>query len=250
MNRARLLAVFARRHTDSYLLLLFLVFALGITAFLMLGEEVREGEIFAFDGWLLRALRDPANPAIPLGPSWLRGAMVDITALGGTAVLTLVTIAVTGYLLVAKRASTALFVVLAVTGGAMAGVLLKQLFSRARPDLVQHFVDVANTSFPSGHATNSAVTYLTLGALLARTQKDRSIRIYLICLAVVLTLTIGSSRVYLGVHWPTDVIAGWCVGSAWAILCSLTARALQRRRALEPEGGADLSADRQEKREV
>ena len=109
------------------------------------------------------------------------------------------------------------------------------MFSRARPELVQHLVEVTNASFPSGHAMNSAITYLTLGALLARTEKSTAIRIYLIALAILLTLTIGFSRVYLGVHWPSDVIAGWCLGGAWAVLCSLAARTLQRRRMLEPE---------------
>ena len=141
-----------------------------------------------------------------------------------------------GYLLVARRVETALFLVVAIAGGALASTSLKLLFSRARPELVQHLVEVANASFPSGHAMNSAITYLTLGALLARTEKSTAIRIYLIALAILLTLTIGFSRVYLGVHWPSDVIAGWCLGGAWSILCSLAARTLQRRHMLEPEG--------------
>ncbi|HEX8365674.1 MAG TPA: phosphatase PAP2 family protein [Allosphingosinicella sp.] len=115
------------------------------------------------------------------------------------------------------------------------GVGLKALFMRPRPDVVAHLVDVTSTSFPSGHATNSAVVYLTLGALLARTQTSRRVRAYLmaVAIALTLTLTVGFSRVYLGVHWPTDVVAGWCVGAAWATSCGLLARFLQRRRTLE-----------------
>ena len=238
MNWAGLRALLARRHhAESYILLLFFVVAVGLTAFLMLASEVREGEVFAFDHWLLRALRSETDPSVAVGPGWVKVAMIDLTALGGTSVLTLITVAAAGYLVVARRASTALFLVLAVSGAALASSLLKQLFARARPDIVQHLVEVTNASFPSGHATNSAITYLTLGALLARTQQSRPIRIYLIALAMVLTLTIGFSRVYLGVHWPSDVVAGWCVGGAWAILSSLAARALQRRRTIEPEGG-------------
>jgi undecaprenyl-diphosphatase len=107
--------------------------------------------------------------------------------------------------------------------------LLKGSFLRARPDVVPHLVQVQTASFPSGHAMNSAVAYLTLGALLAGAEKSRGVRIYLMSVAIVLTLLIGVSRVYLGVHWPSDVVAGWCVGGAWAMLCSYAARALQKR---------------------
>lgn len=224
-----------KHHLDSFILVLFLAGAGGLLAFLMVASEVHEGETFAFDRWLLIALRDPADPAVPNGPAWVRHMLTDFTSLGGTAVLTLITVASAGYLLVAKRAETALFLIFAVAGGAAASTSLKLLFARARPDVVQHLVEVTNASFPSGHAMNSAITYLTLGALLARTEKSPAIRIYLIALAILLTLTIGFSRVYLGVHWPSDVIAGWCLGGAWAILCSLVARTLQRRRMLEPE---------------
>jgi undecaprenyl-diphosphatase len=130
----------------------------------------------------------------------------------------------------------ALFVVLAIAGGGLAGNLLKWLFVRARPDLVPHLVSVNSASFPSAHAMNSAVTYLTLGVLLSRSQADRRVKAYLIGMALFLTLIVGFSRVYLGVHWPTDVIAGWAVGAAWAILASLVAARLQRRHTIEREG--------------
>ena len=93
---------------------------------------------------------------------------------------------------------------------------------------------VYTASFPSGHATGSAAAYLTMGALLARFQRQRRLKIYLMSVAVLLTLMIGVSRLYLGVHWPTDVLAGWTLGSCWALMCWTIARQLQRRGAVEP----------------
>lgn len=225
----------ARLRLDILTLLLFLGVAAGVFIFMKLGSEVLEGEPIAIDRWLMLALREPADPAVPIGPDWVRQAMTDLTALGGGTVLTLATVAAAGYLFVARRFAMGLFVGAAVGTGALAASLLKLLFERARPDLVAHLVPVSSPSFPSGHAMNSAIVYLTLAALLARTEKDVAPRAYVMALALVLTLGIGVSRVYLGVHWPSDVVAGWCVGGAWAILASLIADRLQRAQAIEPE---------------
>jgi len=227
--------LFGRHHADSNLLILFLLAATGVLVFLLLASEVREGEVFGVDRWLIQALRSSSDPSVPIGPFWLQRALSDITALGGSPVLTLLTIISTGYLLAARKAATAAFLVASVSLGAIASNLLKLFFARPRPDVVSHLVDTYSTSFPSGHAMNSAIVFLTLGALLARAEADRAVRIYLMAVAIFLTLIIGFSRVYLGVHWPSDVIAGWCVGASWAILCSWIARALQRRRTIEPE---------------
>jgi len=227
--------LFAKHHADSNMLVLFLIAAAAVLIFLVLGSEVRENEVFAIDRWLIQALRSPNDPAVPLGPIWLRRALTDVTVLGGSPVLTLLTIIAAGYLLAARKAATAAFLVGAISTGAIASTLLKLVFARTRPDLVTHLVATYSSSFPSGHAMNSAVTYLTLGALLARAESDRAVRIYLMSVALFLTLIVGFSRVYLGVHWPSDVLAGWCVGAAWAILCSWIARMLQRRRTIEPE---------------
>jgi undecaprenyl-diphosphatase len=162
--------------------------------------------------------------------------MIQITALGSGVILTLVTAMVAAYLFSIKKPATALFVIGAVAGGAILSALLKAVFERPRPELVAHLVSVSSASFPSGHAMNSAVTYLTLGSLLAKSEKSRPVRIYLVSVAVFLTLLVGFSRIYLGVHWPTDVLAGWCVGSTWAIGCSLLAQFFQERRALEQAG--------------
>jgi len=218
---------------DGRLLLAFLGLAIAAFVFLKFASEVSEGETMALDRWVMLALRRPDHLDIPAGPAWLLFAMRDVTAIGGTTGLTLITLIITGFLLFLRKFATAGFVVAAVTGGAILSVLLKAVFDRARPQIVPHLVDVIDTSFPSGHAMNSAIVFLTLGALLTRTQKDRAVRVYLIAVSILLTLLVGISRVYLGVHWPSDVIAGWIVGAGWATLCLTVARLLQERNQIE-----------------
>ena len=216
-------------------ILALLAFAGGALGFGLIASEVAEGETAAFDRALMLALRNPANLADPLGPPWLEEAARDLTGLGGFTVLTLVTVAVAGFLSLSGKRRAALFVLLAVVGGTALGHALKFGFERARPDIVPHVVRVYTASFPSAHAMMSAVVYLTLGALVAGVQPGRRLKAYLLGIAVALTLLVGASRVYLGVHWPTDVLAGWCLGAAWAIGCWLVERLLQRRGQVEGE---------------
>lgn len=224
------------RNLDRRILIAFLAVTVLLAGVGNLASEVVEGDTLAFDRWLISGLRHPANPGEPLGPFWLKKTMIDLTALGGGPFLTMLTLIAAGFLVAARKWGMALFVVIAIAGGGLAGNLLKWIFVRARPDLVPHLVSVDSASFPSAHAMNSAVTFLTLGVLLSRTQKDGRLKAYLLGIAVFLTLIVGFSRVYLGVHWPTDVIAGWAVGAAWAILCSLVAARLQDRHTIEREG--------------
>lgn len=216
-----------------------LVGLLGIALFSLvfaeLADDVGEGDTRAFDERILLALRT-SDPADPLGPAWFEQSVADITALGGFAVLTLVTLLVFGYLLVLKKWGGALLLLIATLGGTALSEGLKLGFNRPRPDLVAHVVEATSMSFPSGHAMLSAATYLTLGALLARTQERRRLRGYILGAAILLTLLIGASRVYLGVHWPTDVLAGWCLGAAWAMLCWSVAHWLSRRTAGQGPG--------------
>lgn len=208
-----------------------------VWAFIALADEVREGETHAFDSALLLSLRNPQNLADPIGPSWLEEAARDITGLGGHTVLTIITIAAVAYLLMAGKRGAALLVVVAVVGGTLLSTGLKLGFERPRPDLVPHGARIYTASFPSGHAMLSAVTFLTLGALLTRVQESRRIRAFIMGLAVAMTLLVGASRIYLGVHWPSDVLAGWSVGAAWASLCWFVALQLQRRGQVEDPGG-------------
>ncbi|WP_029618780.1 phosphatase PAP2 family protein [Pseudorhizobium marinum] len=205
-------------------LVLFAVAAGGLFVFFQLTGEVLEGETRAFDETVLLMLRSAEDPGTAIGPFWLSHAMNDITALGGTTVLSLMTVLVTGYLVLARRRKIAIFTFLSVVGGWALSASLKLGVARPRPDIVPHLVEVHDLSFPSGHAMLSAVTYLTLGALLSRAEPGRITRIYTIGVAVLLTFLIGVSRVFLGVHYPTDVLGGWCAGATWALICWLIAR--------------------------
>jgi undecaprenyl-diphosphatase len=196
-------------------------------AFVEIAGDVMEGDVEALDRALLLGLRQAEDLSDPIGPAWFEEAARDVTALGGTTVLTFVTAAVVVYLFMVRKSASALFVVFAATGGLFLSNLLKLWFERARPDLVPHGAEVYTASFPSGHAMLSAVTYLTLGALLARFQTSPRLKAFFLSIAVILTLAVGASRVYLGVHWPTDVLAGWCIGAAWAAFCWFLALQLQ-----------------------
>ncbi|PBB91039.1 phosphoesterase [Mesorhizobium sp. WSM3864] len=205
-----------------------LAIACGLWGLVELMGVARATTPHAFDTEILLAFRHAGQPDSPIGPLWLQGAVRDITALGSTSVLVLITTAVIVYFLLMRRPATALFVFVSVAGGQAASSLLKFEVDRPRPDLVSHLVNETSLSFPSGHAMLSAVTYLTLGSLAARFLPNRRMKIFVLGLAVLTTVLVGTSRVYLGVHWPSDVLAGWCAGFAWAMLCWLAARLLQR----------------------
>jgi len=226
------LLTWAGRHELGVLVLLLAV-AAGIWGFVELADEVMEGETGSADQRILLAMRNPADRADPLGPAWVEEIGRDLSALGGTAFLTILTLTVSGYLLLDRKRRAALFAPTAIVGGVLLSLVLKQGFDRPRPDLVPHGAHVYTTSFPSGHSMMSAVTYLTLGALLARVQARPVMKAYVLVLAVLLTTAVGISRVYVGVHWPTDVLAGWTAGATWALVCWLAARALQRQEKVE-----------------
>lgn len=224
------------RGADLLVLLACLVVALGVLAFLAIADSVREGDTRRMDERILLALRNPDNLADPVGPPALEEVGRDLTALGGVAVLTLLTAGVTGFLLLAHRFHMVLFVLAAVLGGWLLSTALKESFDRDRPALVPYQAShVMTPSFPSGHSMLSAVVYLTLAALLARLTPQRVLKVYFVSLALLVTFLVGCSRVYLGVHWPTDVLAGWSVGLSWAVLCWLVARHLQHKGTVEAD---------------
>lgn len=228
---------------ERRLLLTLALAAFSLWAFIEISGEMLEGDSQRFDERVLMALRSAADPALPLGPVWLHEVMRDITALGSTVVLAVITIATVGFLALTRNRHAAVLVLISVVGGTLLSSLLKAAFDRARPDLVLHTTTVYSASFPSGHALMSAVVFLTLGALLAATQESTRLKIYILGLSLVLTLLVGASRVYLGVHWPTDVLAGWALGASWAMACWSLMTWLQRRGAVEPPAPAPAEPD-------
>ncbi|TCZ61032.1 phosphatase PAP2 family protein [Roseicella aquatilis] len=187
--------------------------------FLALAGEVVEGEMRAFDERLLLALRTSTDSSNPLGPPWLEEVGRDLSALGGTGVMVLLVVSVTLFLALARRQAEAMTLTAAAMGATAIELTLKGWYGRPRPDLVPHGARVFTASFPSGHATLSAAVFLTAGALLAHAEPDLRLKVYFSSLAVLLTVLVGASRVYLGVHWPTDVLAGWVLGAGWAATC-------------------------------
>lgn len=173
-------------------------------------------DLHAWEQRILIALRDPDDLSDPLGPWWFEKFAVDMTALGGHSVLILLGVIVTAYLLLRRRFATAGLLLASAAGAMLASALLKMLVGRARPDLVEHLVEVRTPSFPSGHAMLSASIYLTLGVLLARQADEPAVGRFFVVVAAAITFLIGLSRVYLGVHWPSDVLGGWVLGTLWA----------------------------------
>ncbi len=214
---------------EGIVLVALAVIAGGIWLFAEIADEVIEGDTHEIDRWILLSMRDADDRNDLWGPGWIEEAGRDLTALGGTSVLFLVTVATLGGLCLTRRWYALMTVLVAVLGGTLLVLGLKLGFDRPRPDLVPHGSHVYTQSFPSGHSMLAGVTYLTLGFLVARVTRERRLRAYIVAVSVAVTLLVGISRIYLGVHWPTDVLAGWTAGAVWALTCWVTASWLRRR---------------------
>lgn len=190
-------------------------------------DEVVEGESDWFD---THVMQWAAKLDLPKG--W-NEAIRDVTALGGVAVLSLVTGAVAIYLLVSRRWHAAILLLINTVGAVIASSLMKNFFDRDRPHFAEHASYTYTSSFPSGHSMLSTTMYLTLAVLLARLEKSKWLRVYFICTALFLAFLVGVSRVLLGVHWPTDVLAGWSAGVLWATIGWFVVRYLQHRGTVE-----------------
>lgn len=225
--RDRLKTFFTR---ESVLLVTLLVMAAACWGFVELADEMREGDTRAVDEQLLLLFREPGNPERLRGPADMEMVVRDITALGGAAVLTLFTLGVAGFFILRRQWPALSLMLVTVVGGTLLVDSLKNVFARERPTILAHLMEETSYSFPSGHSTMATVVYLSLAVMLAEFQNKRRVRIYIIAFAALLAVLIGVSRVVLGVHYPSDVAAGWTLGISWAALTWIVAKRLKKRR--------------------
>jgi undecaprenyl-diphosphatase len=219
--------------TESAVLLNVFAYAVFAWIFLKLAAKIRSGGTDEVDNKILRAFRRPDNPAIPIGPNWLMEVARDVTALGSGADLTLVSTILVGFLCLNRRFRAAGYLIASLGSGMLLCQLLKDFFVRRRPTVVAHLTQFDPESFPSGHSMGSALVYLTLGGIISRQVRGKMAKLYFLSVALLITMLVGISRVYLGVHYPSDVLAGWAAGSLWSSACSQAARWLQRQGAVE-----------------
>ncbi len=213
---------------ELVLLVAGLALFLSVWLFLWVAEEVGENEHQATEEKWMLTLRNPQNPAEPIGPKGLAEVARDISALGGATVIILMSLLISGHLLLQHRWRRVLLLALTIAGGHVLSQGLKAIYHRERPSIVPHLAYVDSASFPSGHSLSSSVIYLTMAALLAQSARRRREKVYLMAIAFGLTFLIGLSRVFLGVHYPSDVLAGWSAGTAWALVCWIAAARLRR----------------------
>ena len=213
---------------DAKVLMSITIIIIGVVTFTIIAINVSAGNTKSFDMWALKFFRQTNNPVQSIGNELVTSSVRDITALGSGIVIILFTLAVLGLLLFQKKYNMFYLILGATLGGGLLGFLLKEIFGRERPDVIYHLAPETSLSFPSGHSLMSMVMYLSFAALLMRIPYDRAIKIYIISIALFLSLIIGISRIYLGVHYATDVLAGWSIGVAWASFCWLIAHFVEQ----------------------
>jgi len=228
------------RAADLRLVAELVVIVVLVLVFVQIGDAVTEGDPQQLDERILLALRD--TPADPVGPPWLENAMMHLSALGSGVVTGLVALIAVGFLILARRPAYAALVALCVIGTGLGMYVLKSIYERPRPTVVTHVDPPGGLSFPSGHSMISVALYLTLAVLVARALDQRRLRVFAVAVGVLLAVVIGFTRLYLGVHYPTDVLAGWTAGLGWALVCGLIARRLGNRGTVEDGGGDDVTA--------
>jgi undecaprenyl-diphosphatase len=228
LSRQRTMRLGRFVRSEAVLLAVALVVLFCGYCFIELADEVKQGGTQTVDERILRSLRRVDDPAVPIGPPWLREAALDVTALGSSVVLLILVVAVMGLMFLQRQYGILLLTALATATGWAGSMALKEFLGRDRPTVVPHLREVTTPSFPSGHAMLSAIVFLTLGILLMQTVHGRAAKRYCLLWALVLTILVGLTRIYLGVHYPTDVLAGWMAGIAWALACWVVAQCTRR----------------------
>ncbi|TDR45801.1 undecaprenyl-diphosphatase [Tahibacter aquaticus] len=197
---------------------------IGVAALALLALAISslfaDGGAHTLDRQIMLLLRNPQALNDPLGPAWFEDVMRDMTGLGGIGVVIGGSALLAGYLWLQRRRMDVLILAGSVAGAQIVSAVSKLLVSRPRPDLVSHEAEIYSASFPSGHTLMATVTWVTFAMLLAADFQDRRVRDYLLLVAWIVAIAVGCSRIYLGVHWPSDVLAGWAIGALWMIILS------------------------------
>lgn len=192
----------------------------GTYGFAELASHMRRGSTQAFDDAVLRWLGAHRTPT-------LDAVMLEVTALG-TGIVVLMTVVIAAlFLWLTRHRQSAVLLGVTTAGGLLLNNLLKAGFGRPRPEVIAWGTHAMSSSFPSGHAMNSVIVYGTVAYLAARLQKRGGARTLTLLVALVLIVLVCVSRLYLGVHYPSDVAAGLVIGFAWAGFCMATLEAIQ-----------------------
>lgn len=193
-----------------------IIFVSSLILFLILTAAVSFNLTLSFDKTVLLSLRNKNNLSVPLFNTWLLPLMRGITFLGNSDSVTVITFLLAVYLIVKKEFGLLGIILAAIISGSLIDLFLKWYFARNRPEIVPHLVTAYYYSFPSGHAFISAVLYPAVAIIFIRITDNITVKTYITVITVLLVLLIGFSRIYLGVHFPSDVIAGWLIGLCWS----------------------------------
>ncbi|MDQ2890961.1 MAG: phosphatase PAP2 family protein [Gemmatimonadota bacterium] len=218
----------AIKKTNSLTAALGFVLIIGFVAaaitgwvFTELAETVQSGATLGFDDTVLRWMAAHQSALATT-------AALELTALGTGTVVVMMTVVTGMFLALTGQRRPAILLVAATIGGLALNLVLKLHYHRPRPHIIPWATDVVSSSFPSGHAMNSVIVYGTIAYLAARLSTTRWLRAVTQLMAVIVVIGICASRVYLGVHYPSDVLGGAIVGAAWAVLCMSALEAVQR----------------------
>jgi len=206
-----------------------------LVGFIGLASGVLSAATEPFDHAILQALRTEVSD--PYGPAWLERTVVNLSALGSAAVTSLIVCVGALFFLLDKRPRQAILLAGVTSLAALGMTGLKLLIGRERPTIVEHIEVIRGLSFPSGHTLIAAVLYPTLGMLIASNLRQRHLKVFVFVVAALLALIVGLTRVYIGVHYPSDVLGGWLLGLAFAIAAGLVVQSLKRQHIVERPPG-------------